>query len=66
MNTIFPDCMNEFLKYSYEIRKKKPDNEKIAMRKEILDMYRAAEDFIRKLLILIFYKQVKEEEVFIC
>ena len=50
MNTIFPDCMNEFLKYSYEIRKKKPDNEKIAMRKEILDMYRAAEDFIRKII----------------
>ena len=42
--------MHEFLKYSYKIRKIKPDSEKIAMRKEILDMYEAAKDFIRKII----------------
>ena len=42
--------MHEFLKYSYKIRKIKPDSQQIAMRQKILDMYQAAENFIRKII----------------
>ena len=42
--------MHEFLKHSYKIRKIKPDSQQIAMRQEILDMYQAAENFIRKII----------------